>query len=295
MNPPPPEMGAVLIALYDKYHWPKCIPIGIRTKMEASKKATVRNLLNQVQKIHRGQKCDHCPAPILVQSAWLVDLPRNTPVQGPLQNNSAVNARFMEPGSPLSEYVDFDSPYDANVIRVFIESTFEDIPRPPSEPTNESIRSICVSLTDTNHRVKCLPIVIRTPASVLSSATVAQFMLHVQKIHRESNCSHCPGLILVKSSFLVRILAPATTELRLLPDQLEHNPGGNVKFMQPASLMSDYLDPNAPDETGVVRLLIESTFDGEYTASKNPRNWHLNSSISSECGQRIPRKTLTAN
>ncbi|KAJ7741438.1 hypothetical protein DFH07DRAFT_778116 [Mycena maculata] len=127
-----------------------------------------------------------------------------------------------------------------------------------------------IGLYDKRHN--CTPILMRVRVSDLKATTVAQFLLSIQSMHRESNCIHCPGPVLVKSTFLVRILAQnAVDELGRLLDQLEHDPGANVKFMQPASSLSAYPELDSPYEAGVIRLLIECTSDVQNVVSENPK------------------------
>ncbi|KAJ7512609.1 hypothetical protein B0H11DRAFT_1946487 [Mycena galericulata] len=99
--------------------------------------------------------------------------------------------------------------------------------------------------------------------------TIWEILLCVQTHHRKQNCALCPGPILVKSAWAVRIPAHATAEH--LPDpSLEHNPAGGIKFMQPASLISEYIDINSCD-ANVIDVLFESTFDvQESTSNESP-------------------------
>ncbi len=126
------------------------------------------------------------------------------------------------------------------------------------ESTDPSIRIRC-ALHDKSHGL-AIPIVVSGPASLLETLTVADFMLQTQTNHRSQPCTLCPGLLLVKTAWLVHISDP---ESECLPDTLEHNPGAGITLMQAASLLSAYISMNFPGDKDTIRVLLETTFEGK--------------------------------
>ncbi|KAJ7042379.1 hypothetical protein C8F04DRAFT_1251820 [Mycena alexandri] len=101
--------------------------------------------------------------------------------------------------------------------------------------------------------------------------SVAEFMRRVSVEHRkrysENRCSVCPGLMFIKSAWLVHIPDPTAEHL---PDPLEQDAAAGVRLMEAAALLSEYVDLNLSDDDKVIRVLFESTFELKANVAESP-------------------------
>ncbi|KAJ7435833.1 hypothetical protein B0H11DRAFT_2112325 [Mycena galericulata] len=168
-----------------------------------------------------------------------------------------------------------------------------------SSKSSSEVRILCLFF-DTAHRQEFQPRTVVLNAEDFINMRVSRFLGLAEHQHRfecqNGRCSRCPGAILVKCAWLVKIPVATGEERARQIIELEHDPSEGLEFMLPQGYMSQYI--RTPEEQDTIRVIFECTFDKEdrrfnnltaLTHSKHARSPSDEAAASDETASKRPK------